>query len=180
MWRFVSSGDWQSLRRARKAYRHALRLYRAQSDLVPPEGQTELKACLHTLKSKLSDPSKREGIQGALDQLALASDRWLVDTSRDRVREITEMIVIAIVVVAAIRAFFVQTARIPTGSMQPTLNGIRVINLARDTKWKFPSNWWQAVTEMILHGRTYYRVVALDSGRITKIEPPEPIAPLLR
>jgi len=167
-------------RKARKLLRHVLRLYRAQKDLLGPEATCELQGCIANLTNALRDNAPDTAIQAATDQLNTAANCWLVDTSKNRLREITEMLLIALVVVAAIRVFFIQSARIPTGSMQPTLNGIRVVNLARDLRWQRPSTRWQMILELLIHGRAYYRVVAKDSGRITRIEPPEPIAPFLR
>ncbi|MGC8991646.1 MAG: S26 family signal peptidase, partial [Verrucomicrobiia bacterium] len=157
-----------------------LRLYRAQHDLLEPKAAAELQDCIARLKSALGCKGPDEAIQAAADQLNAAANRWLVDASKDRLREFTEMLLIALVVVASIRVFFIQSARIPTGSMQPTLNGIRVVNLARDIRLKRPATRWQMILELLVHGRAYYRVVAQDSGRITRIEPPEPIAPFLR
>ncbi|HOK77831.1 MAG TPA: signal peptidase I, partial [Verrucomicrobiota bacterium] len=167
-------------RRAHKLLRHVLRLYRAQRDLLQPENDRELEGCIANLANALRQKAPDAAIDAAADQLDAAANRWLVDTSKDWLRELTEMLIIALVVVAATRVFFIQSARIPTGSMQPTLNGIRVVNLARDIRWKRPSTRWQMILELLVRGRAYYRVVAQDSGRITRIEPPEPIAPFLR
>lgn len=157
-----------------------LRLYRAQRDLIPAHASTEIEESLQKLRTELSRRAPESVVETAVIELDAACNRWLVDTSKDRAREITEMLLIALVVVTIVRVFFLQTARIPTGSMQPTLNGIRVINLARDTRWKRPESLWATVLEFLVHGRVYYRVVAKDSGWISRIEPPKPIAPLLQ
>ncbi len=44
-------------------------------------------------------------------------------------RENLEVLVIAFAVAMAFRAYFLQPFQIPTGSMQPTLNGIRILNV---------------------------------------------------
>ena len=139
----------------------------------------ELESCLADLAEEFRHPTAPNRLEGLAAQLADLSHRWLVDTSKNRVREITEMVLIALVVVASVRVFFAQPTHIPTGSMQPTLNGVRVVSLARDKRWKRPRNWWNAAVELLLHGRSYYRVVAQDSGRITRIEPPKPIGPFV-
>lgn len=169
----------QSARRAAKLRRHIMRLYRAQRDLLAPASDAELSACLAQITAELGHPTSDDRLESLADRLTALSERWLVDTSRNRLREITEMVLIGLVIVASIRVFFLQPTSIPTGSMQPTLNGVRVVNLANNKVWKRPASRLETLVELVFRGRSYYRVVAEDSGRILRIEPPEPIAPLL-
>jgi signal peptidase I len=62
---------------------------------------------------------------------------------------------VAIVIALGLRAYYLQPFRIPTGSMQPTLNGIigKPLPLA-----EWPS-LPQRLAEKVLRGRTYVRVV---------------------
>ena len=68
--------------------------------------------------------------------------------------ENVEVIFVAIVIALGLRAYYLQPFRIPTGSMQPTLNGIIGQPLAREDWPSFP----QRIVEKILRGRTYVRV----------------------
>jgi signal peptidase I len=74
--------------------------------------------------------------------------------------ENVEVMFVAIVIALGLRAYYLQPFRIPTGSMQPTLNGIIGKPLAREDWPSFP----QRVVEKILRGRTYVRV-ELDRDR---------------
>src|SRR5690606_20938299 len=72
--------------------------------------------------------------------------------------ENVEVIWVALVIALGLRAYIVQPFRIPTGSMQPTLNGI-TIHQSDDPDFKKPWIGRQAV-EWVLRGRTYRDIVA--------------------
>jgi signal peptidase I len=69
--------------------------------------------------------------------------------------ENVEVMFVAIVIALGLRAYYLQPFRIPTGSMQPTLNGIIATPLTAD---KWPS-YPQQLIEKVLRGRSYVRVV---------------------
>ncbi|MEP2775461.1 MAG: signal peptidase I [Luteolibacter sp.] len=69
--------------------------------------------------------------------------------------ENVEVMFVAIVIALGLRAYYLQPFRIPTGSMQPTLNGI-VGTPMEEEKWpSFP----QRMLEYALKGRSYVKVV---------------------
>jgi len=69
--------------------------------------------------------------------------------------ENVEVMFVAIVIALGLRAYYLQPFRIPTGSMQPTLNGIIGSPLASE-KWpSFPVRMW----EKVMRGRSYVKVV---------------------
>lgn len=70
--------------------------------------------------------------------------------------ENVEVIFVAIVIALGLRAYYLQPFRIPTGSMQPTLNGI-IGNPIPEKDW--PS-WPQRIIDQFLRGRAYAKVVA--------------------
>ena len=57
--------------------------------------------------------------------------------------ENVEVMFVAIVIALGLRAYYLQPFRIPTGSMQPTLNGIIGKPLAARNGRRFPSGWWR-------------------------------------
>ena len=70
--------------------------------------------------------------------------------------ENVEVMFVAIVIALGLRAYYLQPFRIPTGSMQPTLNGI-IGTPTKKADWpSFP----QRMAEKILRGRTYIHEVA--------------------
>lgn len=69
--------------------------------------------------------------------------------------ENVEVMFVAIVIALGLRAYYLQPFRIPTGSMQPTLNGI-IGTPKPESEWpSFP----QRMVEKVLRGRTYVKLV---------------------
>ncbi|MBB5350462.1 signal peptidase I [Haloferula luteola] len=68
-----------------------------------------------------------------------------------------EVIFVALVVALGLRTYVVQPFRIPTGSMQPTLNGIVIRNEGAD----FKAPWiGQQVWDFVFKGKRYYKLIA--------------------
>ncbi len=74
-------------------------------------------------------------------------------------QENVEVYWVAIVVALGIRAYFLQPFRIPTGSMQPSLNGIVATSKHEEADWEKP--WFgKRVADFVLSGRSYENVIA--------------------
>lgn len=82
--------------------------------------------------------------------------------------ENVEVMFVALVVALGLRAYVLQPFRIPTGSMQPTLNGIVIRNHAADEEFKKP--WFgQRAFEWVMRGRTYKDLVAESDVQVTDV-----------
>ena len=81
--------------------------------------------------------------------------------------ENVEVIFVALVVALGLRAYVVQPFRIPTGSMQPTLNGI-TITQSTDPNFEKPWLGKQGI-DLLLRGRTYRNLVAENDVQVVGI-----------
>lgn len=124
-------------------------------DLLKPDRLDEIESrradLLAAIKSK-----DLEKVNEASKQLRAVCEKALpYEKPLGWLEENVEVMFVAIVIALGLRAYYLQPFRIPTGSMQPTLNGIIGTPLPEE-KWpSFP----QRMIEKALRGRTYVKVV---------------------
>lgn len=109
-------------------------------------------------------------LEAACDAAAVAAERLMPPRRFPKWRENVEVLVVAISMAMACRTYFIQPFKIPTGSMQPTLNGITVH--PQDGKQWFdraPLN----LANLALFGERYVEVKAQVSGRLGPLKPYE-------
>jgi signal peptidase I len=81
--------------------------------------------------------------------------------------ENVEVMFVALVVALGLRAYVIQPFRIPTGSMQPTLNGITIEN---DQGPDFKKPWLgQQGWELVTRGRSYRNIVAKNDAQVVGV-----------
>jgi signal peptidase I len=81
--------------------------------------------------------------------------------------ENVEVIFVALVVALGLRAYVVQPFRIPTNSMQPTLNGINI--RSQDSEYKKP--WFgKQAWDFVLRGRSYQDIVAENDCHVVDMK----------
>ncbi|MGY8642156.1 MAG: signal peptidase I [Verrucomicrobiales bacterium] len=80
------------------------------------------------------------------------------------IRENVESFFVVIVIVMAFRTYFAQPFKIPTGSMQPTLNGV-IAYPEQAPDWEKPGLFTQ-IKDKLWYGRSYVKRVAKEDTRV--------------
>jgi signal peptidase I len=91
--------------------------------------------------------------------------RWIKPYPNAEWRENIEVFLVAIVVAMAIRTFFLQPFKIPTGSMQPTLYGVTEKDFRFDPTFKMPG-LLERIYDAAVRGIIYHCIVAPEDGQV--------------
>src|SRR5881394_807708 len=155
----------RSIKHARLLIRHAEKLTRYRCDVLSDAALADLRRQIETLERSIKErdlPGVRENSE-RLDALVAEHSPSHREAGW---RENCEVILVAIVVAVGVRSYFIQPFKIPTGSMQPTLNGI--VGHPREAS---APNFLQQIGEFFILGRNYIDVVAAQEERIEQIVP---------
>src|SRR5437016_6593982 len=152
------------IKHSRLLLRHARKYLRYKDDRLSESDREEIVAGIKTLRNALREKD-REQIHSAADTLDKTLHRLTPVTWESHWRENCEVILVAIVVAVGIRSYFLQPFKIPTGSMQPTLNGI-----IGHPSVEPPPNFLQQVAEFVVLGRNYINVVSRQDDQVLQIE----------
>ncbi|PYL06375.1 MAG: signal peptidase I [Verrucomicrobia bacterium] len=153
------------VKHSRLLLRHARKYLRYKDDLLSGADREQIVAEIKNLRDALRGKD-REKIHGTADVLDKTLHRLTPVTWESHWRENCEVILVAIIVAVGIRSFFLQPFKIPTGSMQPTLDGI-VGHPSTDP----PPNILQQIGEFIVRGRNYIDVVSREDDQLLEITP---------
>lgn len=94
-----------------------------KEDLISPENMEAIEQHMVDFEAAVATKDK-ETIKADAKKLTTACEKAVKPSTSPGLRENLEVIFVAIVIAIGIRSYFVQPFRIPTGSMQPTLNGV--------------------------------------------------------
>ncbi|MGJ8724504.1 MAG: signal peptidase I [Roseibacillus sp.] len=138
-------------------------------DLLETDRVDEITSRIKDLKEVIA---KRDqgGVKEACKQLQGTCEHSLKSyRPPDALADNLEVFFVAIAVALGIRAYYIQPFRIPTGSMQPTLNGIVGHQEPLDKEWKKPNIITQGFKK-VTQGRTYVKAVAPADAEIVAVQ----------
>jgi signal peptidase I len=154
---------WRQRRKERRALAemivHCHKQWRRRSDALAPKAGDAFQREIQKARNALH--ARAPGLPAAGEALAAAYQKCFPEDKPSALRENVEVVLVALVVAMGVRAYLLQPFKIPTGSMQPTLNGITVRPVTdRERAW-----WYRAIA-FPLFGERILRYTAEGDGRI--------------
>jgi signal peptidase I len=153
------------VKHSRLLIRHAEKLIRYRRDVLSEATINEIEAQIAKVNAAIKARENRATHEESERLDALISDQ-MPPAADSNWRENVEVILVAIVVAVGIRSYFIQPFKIPTGSMQPTLNGI----IGRPMNGPKP-NVFKQVIDFVWFGRNYIDVVSGEENVVENINP---------
>src|SRR6195256_6115244 len=151
------------LKQAKLLLRHTQKYLRYKSDVMEATLREDIDSGMRRLQAALRQRDRKQ-IETRAEELDEKLHKLAPVTWESHWRENCEVILVAIVVAVGIRSYFIQPFKIPTGSMQPTLNGI----IGRPRTEPAP-NILRQIAEFFILGRNYINVVAPEDESIREI-----------
>ncbi len=145
--------------------RHAQKYLRYKRDVLSEADRAEIEAKITALDAALRSKNA-ETIKTTAEDLDGKLHKLTPVTWESHWRENVEVVLVAIVVAIGVRSYFLQPFKIPTGSMQPTLNGI-----IGHPMEEAPPNMIQRALEFVVLGRNYINVVSEVDDRVMQVVP---------
>lgn len=153
------------LKHAKLLHKGVSRFIDYKRDVLPAAKLAEIEGLRRTLEEAMK--ARDRARLSALDtQINEVCQNALPNQKRSEIAENIEVFFVAIVIALGIRAYIAQPFKIPTGSMQPTLNGLIV------ERRNEPLNAGMITHALgFLTGKSYIDVVSKHEGRLRRNDP---------
>ncbi len=160
----------RQFRRTSDLWGRLRKLRHAQSDLLDPQQLQDLDAALRQARAALGARASNETLAACDQDLENAAQQCLRPYPHPEWRDNVEVFLVAIAIAMAIRTFFAQPFKIPTGSMQPTLYGVILQDRRGDPNFVMPGPL-RRFAEFLWHGAIYHQVIARADGEFDHAGP---------
>lgn len=168
-----------TVRHALDLRKHVLGIVSAQRDILEPDKIAAIEEACAKLRAAVVARADKPALLAEMTNVEAVANKWLKPYPHANWRENVEVLLVAIAVAMAIRTFFLQPFKIPTGSMQPTLYGITHQSFRDRPDVKFPGGLDELVDSWF-RGITYYHVVCEEDGELRPVDPPKTLFPLVK
>jgi signal peptidase I len=156
---------------ARELIRYAHHARHMREDVISSSIIDDLQKAENALSEALKDKrNSNTRIEELAMDLKRAAARIMPRDKKSNTRENVEVIIIALAVALAFRTYFFQPFKIPTSSMQPTLNGIRFVDTDGPTIW---DHYPQKLLKWIYTGDWYIEIKAPGDGIVRESRDPK-------
>ena len=158
------------LKRAKLLRKGVRKFLSYKKDLLSDQDNEEIKDKLETFERAVSEKDK-ELVKLTAKELTSICEKTVKSPRNPIIRENLEVIFVAIIIAIGIRSYCLQPFRIPTGSMQPTLNGIicNVHDPDKDSEYSKPS-LIKTIWDKFSQGRTYVDITIPKGSKIEKFQ----------
>lgn len=147
--------------------KNARKLLHRRRDLLSEVTIADLQGSIDSLERAARNRDER-AVRETSEHLEILFGQHHPSTSDASWRENCEVLLVAFVIAIGIRAYFLQPFKIPTGSMEPTLNGIMAHPVAADRS--LPNFLVRGFQSLAL-GRTYVNAVAEEPDQVVNLIP---------
>ncbi len=154
------------IKNARLLHKGVVRFISYKRDLLPQAKLNEITALKVELEGAIKNRDTKR-VAEVSKQVTKACEVSLPDSGHSELADNVEVFFVAIVVALGIRAYIAQPFKIPTGSMQPTLNGY----VARPTETDPTPNILRKAFDYTLGGRTYINAISDHDGYLRERDP---------
>jgi signal peptidase I len=153
------------LKQAKLLLEGAQKFIHFKRDILKPEKLAEIEALKAQFAQAVKEKASREVLEPLAKELSDTCERSVVQVEDPGTRDWVESLVTCAIIVFAIRAYFLQPFKIPTGSMQPTLNGL-ITEQTNDPAPNLVVGLWDNLTR----GRSAVQVIAPCDGTVIQVQ----------